>query len=211
MVNNDSPACEKKYMRTDTDYNSCVYDLKGDYDTIPANQKLPSTEDINTILSETIGAAKKGFFKLKTDKITPNNILTLKYNFEVNNIKMDDTIKPENLSNTEKGVINNDGNLVCSGTDTFYAVTPLIKFRGENSVQKIVFKGGTKVYTKMFGVSYNNEFLLGGYAQKDFTNMFQTSLAKTDYVYFVFEITPATFFTSLEIYIKNKLRVNLIE
>ena len=28
--------CDRKYMKTDTDYNSCVYDLEADYDDLPS-------------------------------------------------------------------------------------------------------------------------------------------------------------------------------
>ena len=59
MVDDDVTCDTKRYMRTDTDYNSCVYDLEADLDDLPSNLVLNDTEDINSILEEFINDLKE--------------------------------------------------------------------------------------------------------------------------------------------------------
>ena len=66
----EQAACSRKYQTTKTNYNSSVYDLYVDYDSIPANHTLTNKTDFQIVLTRTLPATRKGFFKLKTNPST---------------------------------------------------------------------------------------------------------------------------------------------
>lgn len=54
----------REYMRTRTDYNSCVYDLEIDYENIPTNLRLPTTTEFDQIFKRCFPISKKGILNI---------------------------------------------------------------------------------------------------------------------------------------------------
>ena len=73
---------DTEYMRTRTDYNSCVYDLYADYTEIPSNIRYDDLTIFNKILNRSLPLTKVGYF-----------------NFIMNNNNMDNTMKLETETN----------------------------------------------------------------------------------------------------------------
>lgn len=79
---------DSEYMRTDTDYNSCVYDLYADYNDIPSNIKYDDLEIFNKILNRSLPLAKKGFFNfaITNDEMSENMNLNTDVGIYINNL-----------------------------------------------------------------------------------------------------------------------------
>ena len=53
---------DSEYMKTRTDYNSCVYDLYADYTKIPSNIRYEDLNIFSAILNNSLPLTKKGYF-----------------------------------------------------------------------------------------------------------------------------------------------------
>jgi len=68
---------DSEYMRTTTDYNSCVYDLYADYTEIPSNIRYDNLNIFGNILNRSLPLAKKGFFNFVLNDTTESNDMKL--------------------------------------------------------------------------------------------------------------------------------------
>ncbi len=53
---------DSEYMKTNNDYNSCVYDLYADYTKIPSNIRYENLNIFNKVLNRSLPLTKKGYF-----------------------------------------------------------------------------------------------------------------------------------------------------
>ena len=88
---------DAKYMRTKTDYNSCVYDVYGNYDDVPANLPLPTGDEVLGVIQRSLPITKKGFFNLLYHKKSQDQNLLLR---EKLGIKFDDNLDMFNVIDT---------------------------------------------------------------------------------------------------------------
>ena len=87
---------DSEYMKTSTDYNSCVYDLYANYNDIPSNIKYENLDIFNKILNRSLPLSKTGYF-----------------NFAFNNTDLDDNmdlvtesnIYIDNMLDVESGIL----------------------------------------------------------------------------------------------------------
>ena len=117
--------CDRKYMKTDTDYNSCVYDLEADFDDLPSNISLPDNNDISKLLNRTLPATRKCFFKLTTDRNFDIGVLNFKPKFKIFTEKVQDNITVNDLINVNNCTIT-DNNITGTLKDNSTAETPLL-------------------------------------------------------------------------------------
>lgn len=108
---------DSEYMKTTTDYNSCVYDLYADYTKIPSNIRYTNLDVFNKILNRSLPISKTGFFNLSLNNTNMNNNVRLEtgVNLYVNN-----------LLDVESGVISVDDSLVVNtinSTTNYYEKT----------------------------------------------------------------------------------------
>lgn len=90
---------DSEYMKTTTDYNSCVYDLYADYTEIPSNIRYENLNIFNNILNRSLPLTKTGFFNFVVkDTDVSNNI---KLDTEIN-------IYLGNLLDVESGILDVD-------------------------------------------------------------------------------------------------------
>lgn len=55
---------DNRYMKTNTNWNSCVYDLYVNYDDIPVNLRLDETTKFNLLFKRSLPLSKIGYFNL---------------------------------------------------------------------------------------------------------------------------------------------------
>lgn len=102
---------DSEYMRTSTDYNSCVYDLYADYNKIPTNIKYDDLSIFNKILNRSLPISKKGYFNFafKNSELCDNMNLSDKTNIYISN-----------MLDVESGIISYDNyNDICEHTYNF--------------------------------------------------------------------------------------------
>ena len=88
-----------KYMRTKTDYNSCVYDMYGVYSDVPINLRLPVGDEIENLLCRCMPITKKCHMNLLYQPEEETQHLTI---YEKNNI-----ILKRNIENIKSSIILN--------------------------------------------------------------------------------------------------------
>lgn len=87
---------DTEYMKTKTDYNSCVYDLYADYNQIPSNIKYDNLNIFNQVLNRSLPLTKVGYF---------NFVLENTNNFEDMNLDTEINISMDNLLDVESGIL----------------------------------------------------------------------------------------------------------
>lgn len=65
---------DNRYMKTKTNWNSCVYDLYVDYDDIPVNLRLDETTKFNLLFKRSLPLSKIGYFNLNITEGNSNSI-----------------------------------------------------------------------------------------------------------------------------------------
>jgi hypothetical protein len=198
---NDEQACSKKYMQTRTEYNSNVYDLYANYDKIPSNNKLPDTNDINQLLKRTLPACKKGYFKLKSEKISPENKIQIQTDYQIYNETIQYILKPSDLLNTTHTLINNDGNLIKNG-ENCNPQTPTIILGNklEEGVSRIILEGKNLKYN-----IYNNKNQLLYSSYNNNINLKQIPNENT--IYITLDLNMDSFFTCFKMYSYNLMKI----
>lgn len=89
---------DAKYMRTKTDYNSCVYDLFGDYSDVPSNLSLPSGDELLSVINRSIPITKKCFFNLNYNPESNQELNIIpSYSLEFNDL-LDDNLIMDNFN-----------------------------------------------------------------------------------------------------------------
>ena len=88
---------DSEYMRTSTDYNSCVYDLYADYTKIPSNIRYNNLNIFNEILNRSLPITKIGYFNFiyEEDNISNEMILDTETNIYVGNLLDFDVLEQE--------------------------------------------------------------------------------------------------------------------
>lgn len=74
---------DSEYMRTSTNYNSCVYDLYVDYDSVPSNIKYNDLTVFNKVLNRSLPISKIGYFNFIINSTDTDNDLFLDTETEI--------------------------------------------------------------------------------------------------------------------------------
>ena len=197
-MTDDDKACSLKYMKTKNEYNSSVYDLVANYDDVPSNLPLPTSEDINKLLKRTLPACKKGYFKLKSEKTTPENktLITNDYNLYLENVQY--ILKPADLINLTNSIRDNNGNLINNTNFNCNPRTPLILIGDETSgaITRIVIYGKNLKYSIY---NFKNQLI-----KSDYETSINLSKNKENNIYLIFDLKKDSYFTSMELY-SNKI------
>ena len=197
-MTDDDKACSLKYMKTKSEYNSSVYDLVANYDDVPSNLPLPTSEDISKLLKTTLPACKKGYFKLKSEKTTPENktLITNDYNLYLENVQY--ILKPADLINLTNSIMDNNGNLINNTNFNCNPRTPLILIGDETSgaITRIVIYGKNLKYSIY---NFKNQLI-----KSDYETSINLSKNKENNIYLIFDLKKDSYFTRMELY-SNKI------
>lgn len=203
VEDNSEKACSRKYQTTRKDYNSNVYDLYGDYDNIPSNNRLPETDDISKIINRTLPATKKGFFKLKTDKIDPLNNINIIPDYKLYIEQLQYNILPSNLINTTNGTLNDNGHLINLSGGTCTPRTNLIHLNKlkDGGVSRIDLYSTNVKYTIF---NRKNQSVQTTYTEIDLSKI------EDNYIYIILDIGANSDFTRMSCYSNQELRISKI-
>ena len=131
---------DSEYMKTSTDYNSCVYDLYANYNEIPSNIRYENLNIFNNILNRSLPLTKTGYFNFNyTDKSIDNNMnLTTAVNIQLGN-----------LLEVESGIINKKdyANVNTKINDVY---------EYKYSFNKYIKKGEYEIWIKPYKKNINN-------------------------------------------------------
>lgn len=123
---------DSEYMRTTTDYNSCVYDLYADYTEIPSNIRYDNLNIFGNILNRSLPLAKKGFFNFVLNDTTESN--DMKLDTQTN-------IYFDNLLDVESGILSAEDEInVDTLTDDYYEHTYRFNKYVKKGEYEILFK-----------------------------------------------------------------------
>lgn len=93
---------DTEYMKTNTDYNSCVYDLYADYNEIPSNIKYEDLTIFNKILNRSLPLTKIGYFNFVLNNTDTNDDMNLRTE---TNIYINDMLDIESVVETPDNAI----------------------------------------------------------------------------------------------------------
>lgn len=74
---------DSEYMKTSTDYNSCVYDLYADYNKIPSNIRYDDLNIFSKILNRSLPLTKKGYFNFAISNTDTTDDMLLDDSIEI--------------------------------------------------------------------------------------------------------------------------------
>ena len=75
---------DSEYMKTTTDYNSCVYDLYADYTKIPSNLRYTDLNIFNKVLNRSLPLTKIGYFNFMLEDTESSGIMKLNTETRIN-------------------------------------------------------------------------------------------------------------------------------
>ena len=197
--------CDRKYMKTDTDYNSCVYDLEADYDDLPSNISLPDNNDISKILSRTLPVTRKCFFKLSTDRSFDIGVFSFSSNFTVFTEKVQDDITVNKLINVNNCTIT-DNNITGTLKDNSTAETPLLSI---HLLSMLKYTGSENLTIEVY--NQNGELITTiTKPKKDLLENINTSDINTEKAYLKFKFKQHQYLTKITTYIKEEQLITTI-
>ena len=199
MVDDDVTCDTKRYMRTDTDYNSCVYDLEADLDDLPSNLVLNDTEDINSILKDTIGLTRKAYFKLTTDRTVPIGVINLLGKFRVFTEKVVRSVLIDSLVNTVN-CDQQDNRLTGTLKNKSTAETPLLQVK---DYSKIGYLGSDNLTIEVYD-SNGDLIKTITHPTSDILSHFDVNDITTNEAYFKFKFKSGQYFEALNCYTQDE-------
>lgn len=184
---------DSEYMKTSTDYNSCVYDLYADYTKIPNNIRYENVNIFNEILNRSLPLAKTGYFNFIFEENDMSNDMDL--NTETN-IYIDNLLDVDILSSPDNANVNRKKNGIYSYTYKFdkyirpgdYEIEIKPFTNNENNViddlkmdvKMIVFNNDNTAVEKTITLNCSHEYLKndgdGNYFRIPFENKSENSL-----------------------------------